>query len=385
MNTAAMSPEPTSATAPDERPVTARLWRAGRTGWALLGLAGALALGGYVAGRLSLLVVPVVLALFPATLLVPVADWLCRHKVPGALAALLALVGGILLIVGVIGAMVSLVVAGLPGLAESTSAGLAELEGLLQSAPFGFEIGGFSDLLAMAREQVGQAGDVTATATQAAVTAVETVTRLVLMLVILFFYLKDGRRLADGLVATAPAPARGAVGEIARRSWATLRAYFRGQLLVALIDAVFIGIGLVLLGVPLAGPLAVLIFFGGLFPIVGAVTTGALAVLVALADGGLTAGLLVLALVLAVQQLEGNVFQPMILSRAIDLHPLVVLLSIATGAVVAGILGAFLAVPAAAIIARAVHYLRYERPAVAAAHGGRVLPRTAAYDPSERP
>lgn len=123
-----------------------------------------------------------------------------------------------------------------------------------------------------------------------------------------------GRRLSNALVATAPRRHRKRVGEIAERSWETLGGYFRGQLLVALVDAVFIGLGLWLLGVPLALPLAVLVFFGGLFPIVGAVL--------------------------------------------IRLHPLIVLLSITAGAVTLGVLGAFLAVPVAAVIARIVEYLR---------------------------
>jgi putative heme transporter len=150
----------------------------------------------------------------------------------------------------------------------------------------------------------------------------------------------------------APETSRPRLRRAADRSWDTLGSYFRGQLLVALVDAVFIGIGLLILGVPLAVPLAVLIFFGGLFPIVGAVTTGALAVLVALADAGLTTALIVLGLVLLVQQLESNVLEPLILGKAIDLHPIVVLLAITTGAVTLGILGAFLAVPVAAIIGR---------------------------------
>lgn len=125
-----------------------------------------------------------------------------------------------------------------------------------------------------------------------------------------------------------------------------------------------IGLALLLLGVPLALPLAVLIFFGGLFPVVGAVVTGALAVLVALADQGLVVGLVMLGIVLAVQQLESNLLEALILGKAIQLHPLVVLLSITAGALLLGILGAFLAVPAAAILATVVDYAReHDSPA----------------------
>jgi predicted PurR-regulated permease PerM len=128
------------------------------------------------------------------------------------------------------------------------------------------------------------------------------------------------------------------------------------------VDAVFIGLGIWLLGVPLVIPLAVLVFLGGLFPIVGAFLSGLLAVLVALADGGLGTGLATLAVVIVVQQLEGNVLEPIILSRVIQLHPLMILVSIGTGAILLGVLGAFLAVPIAASIARVVEHAREQQP-----------------------
>ena len=124
----------------------------------------------------------------------------------------------------------------------------------------------------------------------------------------------------------------------------------------------FIGLGLLLLGVPLALRLAVLVFFGGLFPIVGAFTAGAVAVLVALADGGIGLALAVLALNVVVQQLEGNLLEPLIVGRATQLHPLVILGSLTAGAVTSGILGAFLAVPIAASVVRAVTYVLERDP-----------------------
>ncbi len=145
--------------------------------------------------------------------------------------------------------------------------------------------------------------------------------------------------------------------------WWTLGAYFRAQMLVALVDAVAIGIGLVVLGVPLALPLAVLVFLGGFFPIVGAFVSGFVAVLVALADQGIGTALLVLGLVVLVQQAEGNLLEPLILSPVLRLHPFAVILAVTAGAVTSGVLGAFLAVPMAAIPARVVDYLRGRRPA----------------------
>ena len=360
------APKPDSAeqppSGPEERRAPSRLWQAGRTAWAVLGVLAVLAVVGYAASLLSLIVVPLVLALFPATLLVPVAAWMRRRGVPSALAAIASILAALLLFAALVGAMIPLVAAELPDLADSAEEGIAEIETLLAEDPFGIDLPGIDEVLGTIREQVGEVGDLAAQALDAAVVAFETVTGLIVVLVLLFFYLKDGRRLAQGLIGLAPARMRPRVAASAEGAWATLGAYFRGQLLVALVDAVLIGAGLLVLGVPLAVPLAVLIFFGGLFPIVGAVLTGALAVLVALADGGLTIGLIVLGLVLLVQQLESNVLEPYILGRAIHLHPIVVLLSIATGALLLGILGAFLAVPLAAIIARTARDLRADPP-----------------------
>lgn len=337
------------------------LWRTGRTSWALLGIAGVAVLLGYLASLVSLLVIPVVLALFPATLLVPLSDWLKAKKLPSAAAALVSILAGILGIAVIIGAMVPLVAMEAPQLAESAAEGLAELQEALDDDPLGLGLGGADELLEMGQDMLGDVGELAGPAMGAAVAAVETVIGLVLMFVVLFFYLKDGRRLAAGLANSVPARHRQRVRTSLDQSWGTLGSYFRGQLLVALADAVAIGLGLLLLGVPLALPLAVLIFFGGLFPIVGAVATGALAVLVATADAGLVMGLVVLGLVLLVQQLEGNVLEPLILGRVIRLHPLVVLLAITAGSLTLGILGAFLAVPVAAIIARVVDLLRSEQ------------------------
>jgi putative heme transporter len=350
--------------AADQRGATVEgLWRLGRTGWAVLGIVGVAIVLGYLFSALTLVIIPFVLALFPATLLVPVANWLKDHGVPAALAAIISIVGGIAVIAAVIGAMVPLVIAELPTLTRSASEGLGQIEDFVrEESPLGIEVDGFGALLDELQDQLPEIGELAGQAFGAAVVAFEFVAGLLLMLVTLFFFLKDGRRLSDGVIATAPPRSRPRLAGIADRAWDTIGSYFRGQLLVALVDAVFIGLGLLILGVPLAIPLAVLIFFGGLFPIVGAVTTGTLAVLVALADQGLTSALIVLGLVLLVQQLESNVLEPLILGHVIRLHPLVILIAITAGAVSLGILGAFLAVPVAATVARIVDYVREDQP-----------------------
>jgi predicted PurR-regulated permease PerM len=199
--------------------------------------------------------------------------------------------------------------------------------------------------------ELGDAGRTVAT------TTLELLSGFLLLLVALFFYLKDKGKIFRFLVELSPPPAREHVAEVGHRVWATLGGYFQGQLVVAAVDAFFIGLGLVLLGVPLALPLAVLVFFGGLFPIVGAFTAGALAVLVALADAGLGTALAVLVLNVVVQQVEGNLLEPLIVGRVTRLHPLVILAALTAGGVTLGILGAFLAVPVTACVVRAVGYV----------------------------
>ncbi len=338
------------------------LWRAGRTSWSLVGVLVLVVVVAVVLSQIPLVVIPVVLALFPATLLIPVEGFLERRGAPSALASIATILAAIVLVVGALAIITTLVVVQLPELTESAGDGLAQVEGFLAEDPLGIGLTGMADVVEAVGEQLGEAGELAPQALEAAVAAFEFVAGLLILLVVLFFYLKDRRRLPEGVLSLVPARFRGHARAIGVRAWDTIGAYFRGQLLVALVDAVVIGIGLLILGVPLAIPLAVLIFFGGLFPIVGAVTTGALAILVALADSGLTAGLIVLGLILVVQQLESNVLQPFILGHAIKLHPLMVLLAITTGAITVGILGAFLAVPVAAVIAEAIDYLRTVEP-----------------------
>lgn len=338
------------------------LLRAGRTAWALVGLAAVLALTIVALARVSLVVVPLVLALFPAALLAPAAGWLKRRKVPPALAALVVLVGALLVLLGSITALVPAFVAQAPQLSDAVSRGVEQVESWLPDLPFGPDVSTVPELLRALGAQVeGGGGQVLDRTIGAAVRTLEIVAATLFMLVALFFYLKDGERISTALIEVLPAAARPHATELAGRVWWTVGRYFSGQLVVAAVDAVFIGLGLWLLGVPLVIPLSVLVFLGGLFPIVGAFVSGLAAVLVAMADGGLGTGLATLAVVIGVQQVEGNVLEPLILSRVIRLHPLTILVSLSVGALLLGLLGAFLAVPVAASIARIVEYVREQR------------------------
>ncbi len=354
--------------APSRRPSTApqptarRWWEArfvrlGGRAWALLGIVGVGALLYVVLSELSIVAVPLILALFPAALLSPASDWLTRRRVPPALASLLTILAFLLVVLGGAGLLAPQIAAEAPGIVEEVESGIDQLEELLdEGLPFIEEGTDVAELLALAQEQA--VSFLQREGVAIASTLAEGIAGLLFGLVGLFFYLKDGRRIAGWALRLFPREARDTAGEIGTATWTTLGGYFRGQLLVALVDAIFIGLGLYLLGVPLALPLAVLVFFGGLFPIVGAFVSGAVAVLVALATQGVAIALGALAVVLAVQQLESNVLAPVVLGKATQLHPLAVIVSLTAGGVLLGILGAFLAVPIAASLARGARILR---------------------------
>jgi predicted PurR-regulated permease PerM len=177
-------------------------------------------------------------------------------------------------------------------------------------------------------------------------------------LLTLFFFLRDGAQIWEFLCRLLPRPARVPATRAGRFSWVTLVSYVRATVLVAFVDAVGIGVGLAILRVPLALPLAALVFLAAFIPVIGATLSGAVAVLVALVTQGPISALIVLAIVIAVQQLEGHVLQPLIMGRAVALHPLAIILAIATGVVAAGIIGGLIAVPVLAVANTAIRYLK---------------------------
>jgi putative heme transporter len=279
---------------------------------------------------------------------------------------LLVLLGSIALLVFIFQFIIGRAIAEAPRLSESVSQGWQELQAYLATGPLGIDPTWISDNIEALQEAIGESDIVRTGVLGAAAAVAEIVAMLLLLLVVLFFFLKDGARIGQWLRDLFPSETRNDVAAVANRAWTTIGAYIRGQLLVALVDGVFIGIGLAILAWQmdltllraLALPLGVIVFFGGLFPIVGAVITGVLAVLVALADGGFIAALIVLAIVVAVQQIESNVLAPVVLGKATALHPLGVITSLTAGGILLGVPGAFIAVPVAASLTHSIGYLR---------------------------
>ena len=335
------------------------LVRAGVICWGIIAVV-AVAVGvAFIVSQLTVVVVPLILALFPAAVLVPPTSALRRRGVPSGLAAAVVLFVALGLFVGLFSALTPVVASELGGLAEKVEEGYAAVRSYLENSPLNIHAPPMDQALerfrATASEEGGELGN---RLVEAGAVLVEGVAGIALALFALFFYLKDGPRIAAWIRDLFPRGLRADVQGIGDRVWFTIGAYIRGLLVIGLADATLIGGGLLILGVPLALPLSVLVFFGALFPIVGAFLAGTVAVLVALATNGVGAALAVLVLIIVVQQLEGHILTPIMLGRATELHPLAVITALTAGGVLFGVLGAFLSVPVAASIARALAYLR---------------------------
>jgi putative heme transporter len=335
-----------------------RLARGGVFAWSVIGLLLLLMVALRVLDMFSLVVIPLVIALLPAALLSPFSEWGKARGLPPALVATVLVLVFLFGFVGLLVAIGWLVANELTDIVETLQDAYSDIAEWINGR-FGANLPDVDELLESIQEWATNL-DLTSQAQDVAGMTLELLSGILLLLIALFFYLKDGDKLAQFALDITPERLRSDIAEIGRRLWWTVGGYFRGQIIVAAVDAFFIGLGLILLGVPLALPLALLVFIGGLFPIVGAFTAGAVAVLIALADQGLGVALAVLVLNIVVQQAEGNLLEPLIVGRATQLHPLAILAALTAGAVTLGILGAFLAVPVLACVVRVVGYV-FER------------------------
>lgn len=309
--------------------------------------------------RLYLVSLPIIIALILSTLCVPPARRLERAGWPRLAAASVVVVGGVGSFFGIIALMTPAFVSQIQDLGPTVVEGFDQLLVWLEEGPIGYDRQQLDELIDTVTASLsGAAGSIASQLGTLAVAVVEVFTALALALVLLFFFVKDGEQLVSWFLKMTPAAHRDDVRAAGQRGWVALSGFVRGTSLVALIDAVGIGLGLLILGVPLVLPLSVLVFFGGFVPVIGAFVTGFLAVLVALADQGIQAAVIMTLIVLAVQQIESNLLQPTIMKRAVSLHPVVILAVLTAGAVLIGIVGAFLAVPVTAVIAAVGNELR---------------------------
>jgi putative heme transporter len=316
----------------------------------------------WVAGYFSALVIPIAIALLLSALMAPGVDRLVTWGVPRGASAALVMIAGIGAVGGLLTFVIIQFIDGLPELQQQVASSLDQIRDWLTTGPLHMrdeQITGYiNNVIDSIKDN--QAA-ITSGAIDTATTIGEVLTGLILTIFVLIFFLYDGRAIWNFMMRGVPERVRDRTDLAGRRGFAALVSFVRATVLVALVDAVGIGVGLWIVGVPLVIPLSALVFLSAFIPIVGALIAGTVAVLVALVAKSFVAALVVLAIVTAVMQLESHVLQPLLLGRAVKLHPLAVVLAIAAGLVASGIAGALIAVPLLAVLNAGIRSLIHER------------------------
>ena len=337
---------------------SSRLWsdgfgRIGTRSLQILAVLAVIAVVGFVGTRLTLVVIPVLIALVLASAIFPLVSFLRRHRWPSLLATWVSLLALVALLSGIVWLVVRAVVDQWDELQAQALDGFDSLQTYVQDLPF--DIG--DEQVASLRDaavNLLQSDAVGSGAIAGVSQTADFVAGFFIMIVVLFFFLKDGPAMWEFLLRPFEDHRYERGQRVGAATVSTLGGYVRGTAIVALVDAVGIGIGLAIVGVPLVIPLSVLVFLLAFIPLVGATVAGILAALVTLVAVGPIEALIVVAIVVAVNQLEGDFLQPIVMGRTLRLHPLVILFALTAGTVLAGITGAVLAVPVAASIWRAI-------------------------------
>ena len=327
--------------------------------WRVLLVAVALAALFWLLTVLKTVVVPVAIALLVTIVLTPPVTWLQRRvRLPRAAASGVALLGLLAVIGLLIGLAGSSIVSGIAELWQEAGVGIGRVTDWLAQGPLHLSTTQVDDYVSRIGSSISKdSGGIVSGALSVTTTVGHVAAGTLIAIFCTFFFLLDGRAIWTWVVGLLPLPAREPVHQAGRRALITLGAYTRTQVLVAFVDAVGIGVGAAVLRVPLALPLGIIVFVGSFIPIVGAVLSGSIAILVALVAQGPGAAALMLIVVLVVQQLEGHVMQPFLMGHAVSMHPVAVLLVVATGSLMAGIVGALFAVPVAAVLNTVMLYL----------------------------
>ncbi len=329
-----------------------------RWGLRIIVIAAAAYIVGWGIGHIWVVLFPASIALIVATVLSPPVSWMRRRGLPAAAAAGLVMISFLATLGAVVTFLIPQVTDQAGEIASSASGGLQEVRDWLTGEPFNLSENQISAAIAALQDKLQDSASAISEGVFTTIsTATSIIINLVLILMLTFFFVKDGHRFLPWLKTLGGARAGDHLTEVLGRVWATLGSFIRTQTLVSFIDALIIGIGLAILGSPLALPLAVITFFGGYIPIVGAFVSGGVAVLVTLVTNDYKDALIALIIVIAVQQLEGNVLSPILQGKTMNLHPAVVLLSVTAGGSLFGITGAFLAVPVAASVAEILRYV----------------------------
>ncbi|MBZ2196606.1 AI-2E family transporter [Occultella gossypii] len=338
-------------------PVTA----AAAWSWRLVVIVAAVALVALALVQIKTVAIPVLVAALLTALLSPVTNWLSqRVRLPRTLAVVVTLLLVVLFLGGLLTLAGRSVVSGFADLADTAWDGIETGIAWLSSGPLALSEETINSYVDALQQQLSTNIDSILSGALSVTTSVgHVLAGALIALFCLFFFLKEGATIWGWIVRLFPRVARERVAGAGMRGWTSLSVYARTQIVVAFIDGVGIGLGAWILGVPLALPLGILVFIGSFIPIIGAVLTGAVAVAVALVDQGPFRALIMLVIVLGVQQLESHFFQPVLMSRALKLHPVAVLLAVATGTLIGGIVGALFAVPIVAVVNAVMNYLNH--------------------------
>ncbi|MDO3396023.1 AI-2E family transporter [Nocardioides sp. SOB44] len=328
--------------------------------WRFLVIVAAGAVIAWTVGYLSVIVLPIVVALLVTALAAPAVDALTRIRVPRGLAALVVVVSGLATVSALLTFVGQQVANGATDLAEQTVAGLGQIRQWLEDGPLNASDSQIdrwiNDAQRVITDQTSD-GQVVTRLTEVGTTLTHVVAGFFIVLFATYFFMADGQRIWSWLVRLAPRAARPRVDSSGRVAWISLTQFVRATVVVALVDAVGIAGWAWFLGVPFVAAIGVLVFLGAFVPMIGATIAGTVAILVALVDQGPVAALLMLVGVIVVQQVEGHVLQPFLMGRWVSVHPLAVILAIAAGVIVAGIAGALVAVPLVAALNAVVQHL----------------------------
>ena len=346
-----------AALAPGDAAVPRGMRIAGAWAWRFVAVAAAAAIVVWLIVVFRIVVIPLLVAALITTALLPLVEALVRARWPRGLAVALSVVGLIVAVVALGWLAVSQIRDEYPSLQDRAVEFWEETQEWIMSLPFGIDA---ADVSAFGENILGVIRDDISTVLSSALSVGSSVGHFLagalLTIFALIFTLLDGRRIWRWVVGVLPQRAQAATDGAARAGWVTLGSFVRVQVLVAFIDAVGIGLGAFILGLffeggmPLVVPIAILVFLGSFIPIIGAVVTGTIAVLVVLVSFGVWPAVIMLGIVLLVQQLESHVLQPLIMGTAVKVHPLAVVLAVGAGSTIAGIAGAFFAVPVVAFL-----------------------------------
>ena len=330
----------------------------------------------WLLSRISFLIIPVMVAALLAGLLSPIVRWLRDRRLPNGAAVAITILGFLGLIGGSLALVGRQLVAGFSELWSEALAGIQQIQGWLAEGPLHLSAAQIDQYLQEATAALqNNSSSILSGALSFGSTAGHFAAGLILALFVLIFFLLEGDRIWAFMVRLLPLKARAATFGAGRKGWASMVSYARIQMFVAFVDAVGIGVGAAIIGVPLALPLGELVFIGSFIPIVGALVTGAVAVLLALVANGWVNALIMLGIVLLVQQLESHILQPLVMGKAVALHPVAVILAVAAGSYLAGIPGALFSVPILAVANSAIRYIAgrtWEHEQVLATPGGPV-------------